>query len=297
MLIGVRIGYGFDACDLSADKGVSMDGRKEYLGAALADNIKLWNDIRENGGDDPFCEDGAVMNNIRKRIVMLKKRCEAELSKDSLPPEYSMETPPETKNSYMANTAQIKKQAKKILKAYEANDDYKHLVEQCRKLSPEQIRSTGIEYALHYPLALRFFIEKNRYVDMRRHILRPEKYMDAFKRYRAVAEDLKADGNNPESGKKEKRKKAFRSQPLPTLEIPAAVSHERKNPAKEAEKEKPRTGKMPDPSARKETKADRRQKAEEQSAAAGRKTEKTVRRARHRSLPEGQMSLFDIGIA
>lgn len=270
-----------------------MDRRKEELGAALAENMQEWARISEGGCGDPFSEDGKVMNTIRRRVLVLKKRCEAELKKGDYPPEYSEETPQEVRNTYMVNTAQIKRQAKKVLKTYEENEDYLWLKKKAEGYADEQLRAAGLEYILHYPEALRFFIEKDLYVDMRRHVLNAGRYIASFQKGRERAKALPAPG----AGRRKHGMKPVSPQkePLPETGRPylsVKFSSDAHGQDKEQEKKK---GSAPQKKTVSPAKRDHRPRTGQ--AAAGIKKEKTGRRTGHKSIPDGQMSLFDMGIA
>lgn len=277
-----------------------MDGRKEELGAALAENMQKWTTISENGCGEPFCEDGKVMNTIRGRIIALKKRCESELQKGGYPPEYNEETPQEVKNTYMVNPSQIKRRAKKVLRSYEENEDYLWLKKKAEGYTDDQLRAAGLEYILHYPEALRFFIEKNLYVDMRRHVLNPERYIASFKKGRERAEALPAPG----AGRRKQGMKLVSPQkePLPEPDRPyLSVRFNNEAPgqdkAQEKEKDAVPQKKAVSPAGKKRTAAgtEKKQPVKTEKDAVQNKKEK--RRAGRQSLPEGQMSMFDMGFA
>ena len=277
-----------------------MDGRKEELGAALAENMQKWTRISESGCGEPFCEDGKVMNTIRGRIIALKKRCESELQKGDYPPEYSEETPQEVKSTYMVNPSQIKRQAKKVLRSYEENKDYLWLKKKAEGYTDDQLRAAGLEYILHYPEALRFFIEKNLYVDMRRHVLYPERYIASFKKGRTRAEALPAPG----TGKRKQGMKLVSPQkePLPDPDRPyLSVKFNNEAPGQDKEQGKEKDAvpqkKAVSPAGKKRTAAgtEKKQPVKTEKDAVQNKKEK--RRAGRQSLPEGQMSMFDMGFA
>ena len=277
-----------------------MDGRKEELGAALAENMQKWTTISENGCGEPFCEDGKVMNTIRGRIIALKKRCESELQKGGYPPEYNEETPQEVKSTYMVNPSQIKRRAKKVLRSYEENEDYLWLKKKAEGYTDDQLRAAGLEYILHYPEALRFFIEKNLYVDMRRHVLNPERYIVSFKKGRERAEALPAPG----TGKRKQGMKlvSLQKEPLPEPDRPylsVKFNNEASGQDKEQEKEKDAVPqkKAVSPTGKNRTAAGTGKKQPVKTEKDAVQNKKEKRRAGRQSLPEGQMSMFDMGFA
>ena len=57
-------------------------GRKEDLGAEIANRIDRWNHLCEFGGKDPTYADGVNMNIVRNHILIAKQKCEKELDGD-----------------------------------------------------------------------------------------------------------------------------------------------------------------------------------------------------------------------
>ena len=177
--------------------------RKEELGAELAQRHSEWEKLKVSGGSDFFGTDGANMNIVRNQVIALKKKCEDELDGD-YPPEYYVATPEEVDKNYVARSREIKKRAKKSLEIYEQNTDYLWLREQIGGMSAEQIKETGIQNVIDFPAALRFFIEKDMFVDMRRHE-NPERYTSKFRHCREKVVSVLA---RPSSGRKKRAGKA-----------------------------------------------------------------------------------------
>lgn len=162
-------------------------GRKEELEKELSGLFEQWSSLQEQGGTEPFTEDGRVMNRLRERIVSVKKACEAELEPNDYPKEYHIATPPVVKDDYMARATEIKRKAKKSLEAYKGNDDYLWLKEHAALLDEEEEKKTGIGNVLDFPIALRFFIKTGSLVDMRRHE-DPSRYIAHFRECRVKVE-------------------------------------------------------------------------------------------------------------
>lgn len=166
--------------------------RSKELGAQIAASIEQWNRLKENGCSDPFWSDGVNMNLVRNHVIFYKKSCEKELAEGDYPPEYSLKTPPEVSNDYMARPDEIRKNAKKALKVYEKDPDYLWLKETASGMNEKQKKETGIMNVVDYPEALSFFIKTDRLVDMRRHE-NPEKYRESFRRCRSRVESYMAE--------------------------------------------------------------------------------------------------------
>lgn len=77
--------------------------RKEIVG-----EIAHWNNINENGCNDPFWSDGCNMNLTRNHIIAAKRKMAniCEENNLSLPSEYYFPLPPVVDNNYMANLKQ-----------------------------------------------------------------------------------------------------------------------------------------------------------------------------------------------
>lgn len=73
--------------------------------------IDHWDDINENGCNDPFWADGTNMNLTRNHILYAKERVAdiCEQHSITIPEEMYLPTPPEVDNCYMANLDQKKR--------------------------------------------------------------------------------------------------------------------------------------------------------------------------------------------
>ena len=80
---------------------------REYCISILKE-ASHWNDINENGCNDPFWEDGCNMNLTRNHILYYKKKIETLCQEYHipLPSEYYHPVPPEVSDHYMANLKQ-----------------------------------------------------------------------------------------------------------------------------------------------------------------------------------------------
>lgn len=256
--------------------------RKVELGMEIARGFERWNHLQKVGGDDPFQPDGLEMNLIRKRIIALKKECEAELDGD-YPPEYHIKSPEEVKEDYMARSDEIRKNAKKSLKRYEKNPDYLWLMEQMAELDEEEIKETGIRNVVDFPEALRFFIKTGSLVDMRRHE-NPDRYLTSFRRCRARIETVLARPSRTTSRKAKAEPKKEGKPDAIVPDEPAAPKRKKKTDIPVAEKPTRR-------STAKETipKKSRGRKGAESSRESSKGQKKEA-------LPVGQLSMFDIGV-
>lgn len=101
----------------------------------LADGIikekEHWEDIRDNGCNDPFWCDGTNMNLTRNHIIYNKTAIAKICSENyyPFPAEYYIPTPPEVDNCYMANLKQkervvrLKQMGRIVTKKCPAYDD------------------------------------------------------------------------------------------------------------------------------------------------------------------------------
>lgn len=81
------------------------------LRESIREQIDRWIHLRKNGGSDPFWPDGCNMNLVRNHIIYAKyqimKLCEDNGMR--VPDEYYLPTPPEVRDSFMANFKQKKR--------------------------------------------------------------------------------------------------------------------------------------------------------------------------------------------
>lgn len=169
-------------------KKLSIQERKEELGAKIAERIQRWNAIKENGCSDPFWPDGLNMNLVSNHVIYYKRQCEAELNGD-YPQEYYLPTPEKVDGNYIARKDGIKADAKRTLKTMRSNPDYIWLKEKIEEMDSAQKKETSIQSVVGYVDALVLSIEKEDYIDMRRH-RKADWYIGRFGECRKKAEEI-----------------------------------------------------------------------------------------------------------
>ena len=99
-----------------------LDQRMEKL----FDRWLLW---KEQGAPGAEVPDGVYMNRIRQGMERLRQKMEEILPDEDYPENYYAPLPPKMEETYMADEAQIKRQAEEIWSAYQRNPDYQWLTE------------------------------------------------------------------------------------------------------------------------------------------------------------------------
>lgn len=86
-------------------KTKSVDEKLTEYRKGIISGIGRWEDINQNGCNDPFWQDGHNMNLTRNHILYYKEMISTTCQENgiSFPEEYYLQTPPEVANSYMAN--------------------------------------------------------------------------------------------------------------------------------------------------------------------------------------------------
>ena len=173
--------------------------RKEELGQMIAESLERWKYLHDNGGSDPFWPDGMNMNLVRNHIAYYKRQCQSDLAPEDFPPEYSSETPPEVDNYYMAQPDRIRREAEKSLEIFEADPNYKWLLEQVSNMSAKEIKDTAIETVIGYVSALRRYIQEDKLVDMRRYRT-PDSVLEALRKCRERVNEFRGESKELPSG-------------------------------------------------------------------------------------------------
>lgn len=158
-------------------------------GAKIAEGFRRWNYIYENGGSDPFWEDGCNLNLVRSNIISCKRRCQRELEPDEYPQEYFIETPEFVDNKFMVRADEIRENAQKSLEICKENTDYKYLLKAIEKLSKIQKEQTCISNVIQYVKGLQHYIKNDDLVGMRRYE-NTEMYLKSFRDCRQKIEDI-----------------------------------------------------------------------------------------------------------
>lgn len=157
----------------------------------LEDRFNRWENLKENGGSDPFWADGCNMNLIRNHIYSYKRQIK-ELCEENgidLPQIYHREPPQEIENNYMARVDKIRKNAKRALAEYKSSKDYQYLLSVVGRLGKREIEQTSIDNVIGYCKGLESFIEKDDLIAMRRHESW-ERYLQSFWDCRKRVEEI-----------------------------------------------------------------------------------------------------------
>lgn len=162
---------------------MSMRKKKEPdLEAELANEFELWEHLREHGGNDPFYDDATNMNLVRNHIFYWKRQIEEKYGaeRECYPEIYFRETPPEVMAGYMADAAEIRDRAAETLDRYLADDGFRYLL--CNKgmLTEKEAKEINVDNVLGYVSGLADALKKDNLVTMRRHIFRPENYLESL---------------------------------------------------------------------------------------------------------------------
>lgn len=153
-----------------------------------------WQDIYENGGSDPFYADGVGLNLVRSHIIYYKRQIEETCPLYTADALYQRDLPPEVSQDYMARPGEIRADAEKSLKIYQADANYQYLLCQQSMLTPRQRKSTMIDNVLGYVRGLEKAMQEDDLVSMRRH-RKPDGYLESF---RGCAERVKGALENGE---------------------------------------------------------------------------------------------------
>ena len=200
-------------------------GRKEDLGAEIANRIDRWNHLCEFGGKDPTYADGVNMNSVRNHILIAKQKCEKELDGD-YPQEYYFPTPGVVDPDYMARSVEIEENAKKTLEVYRNHPDYIWLTEKIGEMDEEQIKKTHIQAVMGYVDVLARSVKDKNLIVMRRHE-KSETYTDSFTECRKRAENIlsqQSGSNLLKTAPKKAKKDAAVKYPVPVKIPKIAVS-------------------------------------------------------------------------
>lgn len=146
----------------------------------LAERFDRWDEIYQNGCNDPSWSDGVNLNLIRNHILYYKKAIEESMKDNALPDIYYRETPPEVDNSYIARTEEIRQNAKHTLAAFANNPDIQYIKKKMCFVDGEFLKKNSVVAVMGYETALKTAIETDDLITMRRYE-HAESYMDSFK--------------------------------------------------------------------------------------------------------------------
>lgn len=155
----------------------------------LMKSVGRWRDLYENGGTDPFYEDGSSLNLVRNHIIYYIGECEKAGIK------VDVKIPDEVDSKYMARAEEIRKAAPQVLAQYKADANYQWLVKIRSGLSPKIAKDSSIDNVIGYATGLEIAIKADDLVGMRRHTHgfydnKPSHYLDSFASCRRSIETM-----------------------------------------------------------------------------------------------------------
>lgn len=159
-------------------------GKKKVpdMEAELASEYEQWEYLKEHGGNDPFYDDATNLNLVRNHILYWKEQMEEKYGSDygMYPEIYFRELPPEAERGYMVKAAEIRDKAVEVLDIYLADENFRYLLCNKEMLTEKEAKEISIENVLGYAYGLANALKKDDLITMRRHIFRPENYLEAF---------------------------------------------------------------------------------------------------------------------
>ncbi len=165
-----------------------MKNIEKTASAALIADYKRWTEIFENGGHDPWYEDGYNLNLERNHIISDKRQL-VQQPVEGLPEEYYYPLPPELPDSFMVLNREIWYGALKSYKSYLNDENYKYLCQIRDGLSKEAIKRSSINIVTGYKDTLETALKKKDFLTLRRHE-KPENYLESFAECRVRIENI-----------------------------------------------------------------------------------------------------------
>ena len=163
-------------------KTIKQEEQLLQLSKECANYFERWNDLYENGGQDPFWEDGVNLNLTRNHILYTQnemKRICGEIGY-FMPEICTKEPPPVVDNKYIARKDFIFATARKVLAELQQNTDYLALAEINDKLTDEQKKKISYRTVVAYVSNLEQAIANEDYILMRRYLY-TTRYNDSIK--------------------------------------------------------------------------------------------------------------------
>lgn len=97
------------------------------LETALKERFDRWDDIYNNGANDPFWSDNVNLNLVRNHIIYYKSEMEKKIVNGEYPEIYYRDTPQKIDGTYMARADEIRTNAEKVLKELETSENLSYL--------------------------------------------------------------------------------------------------------------------------------------------------------------------------
>ena len=92
-----------------------MEKEKLKLIEILEERFQHYDEVLENGCDDPLWADGVNLNLIRNHIIIAKRNIEEVFSAEDYPDVYYRMIPEKINDDYMAKPDEIREKAKEVL--------------------------------------------------------------------------------------------------------------------------------------------------------------------------------------
>lgn len=145
-----------------------MEKEKLKLTGILEERFQHYDEVLENGCNDPLWADGVNLNLIRNHIIIAKRNIEETFSVDEYPDVYYRMTPEKIDDDYMAKADEIRQKAKETLEMFNNYFYLDELKSACYYLDKDQLSDTGIERVLCLIQYIDEAIKKDDLVGMRR---------------------------------------------------------------------------------------------------------------------------------
>lgn len=157
------------------------NGKRELI-EELEERFQHYDEVFENGCDDPLWADGVNLNLIRNHIIVAKGIIEQAFPDDEYPDVYYRRTPEEINDDYMAKPDEIRTKAKETLEMF---NGYPYLYElRCAGyyLDDKQMKETGIQRVLSVMQSLDEALKQDDLVSMRRLSKNPDEKMQVLEK-------------------------------------------------------------------------------------------------------------------
>ena len=135
----------------------------------LKKDYEHWQDVYENGCNDPSWADGFNLNLIRNHIIYYKVQLMETLAEDELPELYFKELPPKVDPDYIAKKEQILKNAKVYYNACIHAEGWNRLEDAFDFLDENDQEQKSMRFLVSRVTCLKKHIENEEYVAMRRY--------------------------------------------------------------------------------------------------------------------------------
>ena len=121
-----------------------MEKEKLKLTGILEERFQHYDEVLENGCNDPLWADGVNLNLIRNHIIIAKRNIEEVFSVEDYPDVYYRMTPKKIDDDYMAKPDKIREKAKEVLDMFNSYFYLEELKNASYYLDKNQLLETGI---------------------------------------------------------------------------------------------------------------------------------------------------------